>query len=868
MSINIAAIGPAAVAALAPVATTLVPAIKLEALAALDVDTTTRSLLSTSNVADASATVIDFSTLAQLLAATVVFQTQEAQQAKAIASGTTTNSDFSKLVATASFFVEAFNRFQTSVGALTNSFDSSFDTGFLLAIHTQNVQIGSEHTQSFIDSLAQVGINFNEATEKTNPNQFKIDSQALEKAFKANPAQTTNLLDKALKGLVVIEAKLLVSEPKLDLFTSDFTPALSGAVPASRFDLDMVDANLSKLSSADVQEVNSALQRLLADESLGAAIDATPITSSATSTQAGAVELVGNASTSTNANSGVAKNVANNVANKLDTTSSSAAASVEKLLTEVPTSVRDAVLAPIVVVPDSIAAKATQPVSVSNFDKSPTLPYSSIEFGLKSANLAQSNAKISTVENAVTQTGQDNTSLNAKVQLNTNAETNTNTKRDAVLAPVAVVPDLIAARATQPAVVSNFDSSPTLPNSSIEVGLNSANLARSSAKIATAENAVTQTGQGDNLGNRQDNTSLNAKVQSNTKPRTSAKIQTRQTRIVSSAIDSNAQAAPTRQGVTAASAQADRVRPIVAASRTIATQTDLNSDDKVDAPRSKSVESNTKSGGATRAFIAESASNQLKQPAAASVVPAGSTNDDVKLAGNSIEIDKKSRISNAARPHIQPIQQPANLIDSETSGTKEAPTVQGEAKLTNKSVVTNKDVVTNKERVTNEDVVTNNPSIVAKPNAFPVEDVSPHTTSASVGNVLRTNTSQAIPASAQAAFEYATVQPQATPVNPSISPSISPSINPSVAAAVAAYRLGEIVVDKKSDELASVTTEIVPDVSVIPRIDSLELDPHDGNSDDARIAAALNEVKTSAQRAEIKAAHGQSPPLDSVDVLA
>jgi hypothetical protein len=156
--------------------------------------------------------------------------------------------------------------------------------------------------------------------------------------------------------------------------------------------------------------------------------------------------------------------------------------------------------------------------------------------------------------------------------------------------------------------------------------------------------------------------------------------------------------------------------------------------------------------------------------------------------------------------------------------------------------------------------LTNKASTIAKPIAFPVDDVIPRTTSASVGNGLRSSTSQAIPVSAQAAFEYATVQPQSTPVNS--------SINPSVAAAVAAYRLGEIVVAQKSDELASVVSEIVPDVSVIPRIDALELEPHDGNSDDARIAAALNEVKTSVQRAAFKAANGQSPPLDSVDVLA
>jgi hypothetical protein len=414
------------------------------------------------------------------------------------------------------------------------------------------------------------------------------------------------------------------------------------------------------------------------------------------------------------------------------------------------------------------------------------------------------------------------------------------------------VPDLIAARAAQSAVVSNFDKSLTLPYSSIEVGLGLTNLDLSSAKIATVENAVAQTRQGDDLGNRQDNTSLSAKVQPNTSvetntntiPSTSAKIQTRQTRIGSNAVDSNTQAAPTRQGATPASAQADRVRPVLAASRTIDTQTDLNSDDKVDAPRRNGVESNTKLAGARRALIAESASSQLKPPAAAAFVRAVPFNGDVERVADSIVVDKKSRTSNAAQPQLQPVLQPANLINSEPSGIKEAPTVQGEPDLTNKDAVNNK------------------ASIAAKPIAFSVDDVSLRTTSTFASNGLRssTNTSQTTPASAQVAFEYPTLQMQATPVHS--------SINPSIAAAVAAYRLGEIVVAQKSDELASVATEIVPGVSVIPRLDVLELDPHDGNSEDERIAAALNEVKTSAQRAEFKAAHGQSPPLDRVDVLA
>lgn len=263
-----------------PIASVVIPAIKVDTLAALDASTSSTSALSALHLPEANASVVDFSTLAQLLAATVVFLTQETQQAKAVSDGIVTSSDFSQLAATATFFVDAFNRFQTSVDNATNSFGASFDNAFLLAIHTPNVQVGSDHAQSFIDSLAQVGIRFQETTDASNPNQFKIDLVALEAAFKANPAQTTSLLANALKGLSAIEAKLLVSESNLslDLFASDTTAATQSFVPDSQFDVNVVTTQLGSLNSADALKVNSALQHMLSDEALSAAIDANPIT--------------------------------------------------------------------------------------------------------------------------------------------------------------------------------------------------------------------------------------------------------------------------------------------------------------------------------------------------------------------------------------------------------------------------------------------------------------------------------------------------------------------------------------------------------------------------------------------------------------
>jgi len=170
-----------------------------------------------------AASVVQFSTLAQLLAATALFQTtQPPQDALAAAADT----DFSQLAATTGQFVNAFNNFQNSVtDNLVTSFESTFDNALLTALHAGLALSGETVTRSLIDSLAQVGVNFQEAGSALNPNQFQIDWATLEGAYTANPTQTTALLSNALQALATIEQNLIYPAP----VSAAAVPVMDGA---------------------------------------------------------------------------------------------------------------------------------------------------------------------------------------------------------------------------------------------------------------------------------------------------------------------------------------------------------------------------------------------------------------------------------------------------------------------------------------------------------------------------------------------------------------------------------------------------------------------------------------------------------------
>jgi hypothetical protein len=186
----------------------------------------------------------------------------------------TLSADFGKLLSAAQLFVNAYNNFQTSsADSLAAPFGVAFDNALLLALHAQT---GAADGSSVIDSLAQIGINFQEASGLGSSGQFTIDLKALQAAFDLNPVQTAELLAKNLQALATIEAKLL-SQPLalgLDLFASDIN------VPASAFDVATVTAQLSALSPSDAQLVNATLKKMMADEALLEGLGDTAIASS------------------------------------------------------------------------------------------------------------------------------------------------------------------------------------------------------------------------------------------------------------------------------------------------------------------------------------------------------------------------------------------------------------------------------------------------------------------------------------------------------------------------------------------------------------------------------------------------------------
>jgi hypothetical protein len=256
-------------------------------------------------IADKAASVVELSTLAQLLEATQVFQTQTSQLDPSEASepvsslSTTMSSDFGKLLSSAQVFVNAYNNFQTtSADTLASPLGLAFDNALLLALHAQS---GASDGSSVIDSLAQIGINFQEASGSGGSGTFTIDLKALQAAFDLNPLQTAELLAQNLQALATIEAQLL-SQPSglgLDLFASGMS------VPASQFDAASVNAQLAGLKPSDAQLVNIALKKMMADEALLEGLGDTAITSSennVTNTPISAVEnSPGNAATAVEA---------------------------------------------------------------------------------------------------------------------------------------------------------------------------------------------------------------------------------------------------------------------------------------------------------------------------------------------------------------------------------------------------------------------------------------------------------------------------------------------------------------------------------------------------------------------------------------
>jgi hypothetical protein len=263
---------------------TVIPAVTLDAIAAAE--TNTAPVAPQINPAQPNnvASIVSFSPLAQLLAATVKFQTQQTNPQQIVPTPDSANanadSDFNQLAELTTLFVNAFNNFQTSSSSpFANQFDSGFNSALLTAIQDENTQSGSENIQSFISSLAAVGINFQPATNTLNPNQFQIDWGTLEAAFNANPAQTTALLSNAFQALGAIEENLILSQQGLTVTANEIIPGLYSNALASEINTNVL---ASQPLLAEEAVISALENNLLASQI--AAIEAGTTTNAATNT--------------------------------------------------------------------------------------------------------------------------------------------------------------------------------------------------------------------------------------------------------------------------------------------------------------------------------------------------------------------------------------------------------------------------------------------------------------------------------------------------------------------------------------------------------------------------------------------------------
>ncbi|PRC90920.1 hypothetical protein [Solimicrobium silvestre] len=289
---------------ISPIDSTVIPTIKLDALADLDANAAPVAPLIASPQPDNVASIVIFSPLSQLLAATVKFQTQQANQTQQVSAGATTSTgtslDFKQLSEITTLFVDAFNNFQTSIASsVANPFDSVFNNALLTGIQTENTQSGSSSIQSFIDSLAEVGINFQAGTDFMSPSQFQIDWTTLASAYNANPAQTSALLSNAFQALGAIEENLLLSQQGLNLPGNEINPVLYDGVSASQIDTSAVAAELNSLINAEGPNVYDSAQLLLASEQLIEALDANLIASQTAAAKTSAAVTAATVATNT-----------------------------------------------------------------------------------------------------------------------------------------------------------------------------------------------------------------------------------------------------------------------------------------------------------------------------------------------------------------------------------------------------------------------------------------------------------------------------------------------------------------------------------------------------------------------------------------
>ena len=292
--------------------------VKIDAVTEIPVNPVALDAQSSTNVITANASIVSFSPLAQLLAATALTQSQLARAADGGAPG-----GFNQLAADTTQFVTAFNDFQTSITTGNgNIFDATFDSALLQEIRLENSPSGSNTRQSFINRLAELGINFQDksnppTTNSINPNHLSLDLAKLEAGFNANAAQTSAQLLNAFQALGALEEGLVLAQQSAQHATQYQNFATSGTGFTAG-----TQANL--LSNPDAQAVSNTLQSQRADLALADARSATAQTTNLT----GNTTTVATANATAAAQTATAGQAANHPANDTISTTANANAVV------------------------------------------------------------------------------------------------------------------------------------------------------------------------------------------------------------------------------------------------------------------------------------------------------------------------------------------------------------------------------------------------------------------------------------------------------------------------------------------------------------------------------------------------------------
>jgi hypothetical protein len=218
---------------------------------------------------ESTSSIVDLSSLGQLLSAAAAIQaapiTAGSTAAQGTASGTASGTGFDAFLAATELFFNSYDNIQaSSLDNAQNVLGSSFDDATLQAL-TDTVATGSG--TSLLASLATLGIDYQAVSPLTGGSaQFTIEPTTLQSAWNANPTATSALLQQAFQTLSQVATTSVMDN--LNLFATPTNTSLATGVPASQVNLGALAASIATLTPAQMEVFNAALQNLLGQQAL------------------------------------------------------------------------------------------------------------------------------------------------------------------------------------------------------------------------------------------------------------------------------------------------------------------------------------------------------------------------------------------------------------------------------------------------------------------------------------------------------------------------------------------------------------------------------------------------------------------------